>query len=103
MANFGESNYTGMKPLESERRSLKSNSFWIEHMNQQFVICIENKGYDVSLEKRKLYEVLPDRQAEALGQLRVKDESGEDYLYPKEFFIAVTLPASAEKAIIEAA
>jgi hypothetical protein len=72
-------------------------------MNQQFVICIENKGYDVSLEKRKLYEVLPDRQAEALGQLRVKDESGEDYLYPKELFIAVKLPASAEKAVIEAA
>ncbi|MEX2489341.1 MAG: hypothetical protein WD356_07415 [Pseudomonadales bacterium] len=72
-------------------------------MIQQFVICIENEGYDVSLEKRKLYEVLPDRQAEALGQLRIKDESGENYLYPKDFFVTVKLPAATEKAVIKAA
>lgn len=72
-------------------------------MHQLFVICIENKGYDVSLEKRKLYEVLPDLQAEAHGQLRIKDESGEDYLYPKALFVAVKLPASTEKAVVEAA
>jgi hypothetical protein len=72
-------------------------------MSQQFVICIENEGYDASLEKRKLYEVLPDRQGEALGQLRIRDESGEDYLYPREFFIVVNLPSSTEKAVIAAA
>ncbi len=72
-------------------------------MNQQFVICVENEDYPASLEKRKLYEVVPDQEAERLGQLRIKDESGEDYLYPKEYFVAVELPASAEKAVIEAA
>lgn len=72
-------------------------------MKQQFVICVENKGYAASLEKRKLYEVLSDPEAEANGQLRVKDESGEDYLYPKEFFVVVDLPAQAERAVIQAA
>ncbi len=53
-------------------------------MNQNFVICIDNDEYPASLERRKLYEIVPDAEAESLGQLRVKDESGEDYLYPKE-------------------
>ena len=72
-------------------------------MNQKFVICIENDGYPASLEKRKLYELVSDHDAERHGQLRVKDESGDDYLYPKELFVFVELPASATKAIIKAA
>jgi len=72
-------------------------------MKRLFAICVENEGYAASLEKRKLYEVLSDPDAEANGQLRVKDESGEDYLYPKEFFVAVDLPAQTEKAVIQAA
>ena len=92
-----------MRLRGSERRNTKSSDFWIRVMKQQFAICVENEGYGASLEKRKLYEILPDQAAEASGQLRVRDESGEDYLYPKEFFVAVDLPASAEKAVIEAA
>ena len=57
----------------------------------QFVICIENDGYEVSLEQRKLYEVLPDEKASEHGQLRVVDESGEDYLFPKSMFMDVAL------------
>lgn len=72
-------------------------------MNQHFVICINNAEYPASLERRKLYEVLPDPDAESLGQLRVKDESGEDYLYPKELFVSVHLPSGKEKAVISAA
>lgn len=71
-------------------------------MTQHFVICIDNEGYPVSLERRKLYEVISDADAEALGQLRVKDESGEDYLYPSELFISVDLPDKAEKAVASA-
>ncbi len=71
-------------------------------MNHLFVICIENKVFYASLEKRKLYEVASDKDAESKGMLRIKDESGEDYLYPKELFIEVNLPTSAEKALIEA-
>lgn len=71
-------------------------------MNRHFVICIDNENYSVSLERRKLYETIPDADAEALGQLRVKDESGEDYLYPSELFISVDLPDKAEKAVASA-
>jgi len=72
-------------------------------MKQHFVICIDNEEYPASLERRKLYEVVPDAGAQNLGQLRVKDESGEDYLYPAELFVAVDLPAGTEKAVISAA
>ena len=72
-------------------------------MNQHFVICINNDEYPASLERRKLYEVIPDADAESLGQLRVKDESGEDYLYPKELFVSVELPSGIEKSVISAA
>ncbi|MDT8442610.1 MAG: hypothetical protein RQ723_13295, partial [Desulfuromonadales bacterium] len=72
-------------------------------MNQQFVICIDNNEYPASLERRKLYEVLPDADAESLGQLRIKDESGEGYLYPKELFIPVELSSNTERAVISAA
>ena len=56
-----------------------------------FVICINNHGYEASLEQRKLYEVLPDEQASKHGQLRVIDESGEDYLFPRKMFMDIAL------------
>ena len=52
----------------------------------RFVLCIDNGGYPASLQHRKLYEVRPDADAEAHGQLRIIDDSGEDYLYPREYF-----------------
>jgi hypothetical protein len=72
-------------------------------MTQQFVICIKNDDYPASLETRKLYQVVPDSDAEKLDQIRIIDESGEDYLYPQEYFISVKLPNAAEQAIIKAA
>ena len=63
--------------------------------------CTEK--YEVSLELRKLYEVLPDAEAEKLDQIRVIDESGEDYLFPKAFFVIVDLPNAIEKQILHAA
>jgi hypothetical protein len=59
-----------------------------------FAVCIKNTGYEASLELRKIYEVFQDEQARQHGQRRVVDESGEDYLYPEEFFIDIKLPAS---------
>ena len=56
------------------------------------MICVDNRGYESSLEARKLYEVLIDRTAEKHRQIRVIDESGEDYLYPEKFFAPVRLP-----------
>jgi hypothetical protein len=59
----------------------------------QFAICVKNDGYEASLEIRKVYDLLEDRGAEGHGLVRVVDESGEDYLYPKEFFIPIELPS----------
>lgn len=65
----------------------------------QFVVCIKNKDFPASLELRKLYRVLVDPVAAKLGQLRVVDESGEDYLYPAQYFVPVHLPEAAERAV----
>jgi hypothetical protein len=65
----------------------------------EFVICIANRGYTASLELRKIYQVIPDKTAEDLRQIRVVDESGEDYLYPKDLFVPVQLPQAVERAI----
>jgi hypothetical protein len=51
----------------------------------RFVVCVKNGGY-VDLEPLKVYKVLADRQARTRGMLRVVDASGEDYLYPADFF-----------------
>jgi hypothetical protein len=71
--------------------------------SQQFVVCIDNDGYAASLEKRKIYVALPDRAAEKHGLLRVIDESGDDYLYPKTFFRPIALAQSLKKAVLAAA
>ena len=65
-------------------------------MNKRFVICVESDGYPASMEKQKLYELVPDQEAERHGQLRVKDESGDDYLNPRELFVFVELPSDVE-------
>ena len=72
-------------------------------MNNSLVICIANEGYEVSLELRKLYEMLPDAEAGKHGQLRIVDESGEDYLYPANLFIAVALPEPVVEQVLHAA
>ena len=63
-----------------------------------FALCIENKDCD-DLEKRKVYQVLPDGEAAKEGYLRIVDESGEDYLYPDSYFILVKLPREAQDAL----
>ena len=69
----------------------------------RFAVCIKNKGYEASLEKGKLYRVIPDRKAEAHGYLRIVDESGEDYGYAASRFFAIALPKPLEKALLKAA
>jgi hypothetical protein len=63
-----------------------------------FALCVENKDCD-DLEKRKIYQVLPDEEAAKEGYLRVIDESGEDYLYPQSYFVLVQLPREAQEAL----
>ena len=69
----------------------------------EFAICISNYGYEVSLETRKLYEVLIDSDAEKHHQIRVIDESGEDYLYPAFLFDRITLPIQIIEHVLHAA
>ena len=68
----------------------------------KFVVCILNEECE-DLEPRKLYRVLPDETAAADGYLRVIDESGEDYLYPQDYFLPIELPKAAEKVLLSAA
>ena len=68
----------------------------------ELMLCLRNKGYEVSLERGKFYRVLPDRDAAAHGQLRVVDESGEDYLYPASFFVRLALPKTIRRRVLAA-
>jgi hypothetical protein len=61
------------------------------------LLCVKNEGYPASLEVRKVYQSLPDPVAESRGFVRVVDESGEDYLYPSDYFVAVELPQAAAR------
>jgi hypothetical protein len=73
-------------------------------MKKHFMICIDNPGYEASLEIRKLYEVLTDKSAEKDQQVRVIDESGEDYVYPEGYFAPIRLPiVTKEKLALPAA
>jgi len=68
----------------------------------RFVVCIRNDHNPVSLELRKLYELIPDLTAARRGLVRIIDESGEDYLYPEDYFISVKLPQAAGRAVLRA-
>lgn len=68
----------------------------------EFALCVDNHNYKVSLEMRKLYEIVADADAEKHGQIRVIDESGEDYLYPVALFDRISLPAHVVKRVFRA-
>ena len=67
---------------------------------RRFVICIRNDEYPASLEKRKIYEAMRDPDARKLHQIRVLDESREDYLYPETYFVALKLPKATEQVLV---
>ena len=65
----------------------------------KFVLCVKNAGYEADLDVGTIYVALPDDGAAAHGRIRVIDESGEDYLYPQDFFTPVELSQSAKEAL----
>ena len=73
-----------------------------EHMPPLFAVCINNTDYPASLELHKIYQVLPDEETARDGDIRVIDESGEDYLYPVSFFVVIEVPQAVERAILHA-
>jgi len=73
----------------------------IKSDTQHYVLCVNNEKYQTSLEARKIYQCVPDPQAKAHGQIRVIDESGEDYLYPRGLFIPIEIPKEAIRAFAQ--
>ena len=69
----------------------------------RFAVCVNNADYPAALELHKIYRVLPDEDAEVDGDIRVIDESGEDYLYPAEWFVPIELPQAVEESLLRAA
>lgn len=62
-------------------------------------VCVKNDGYPVALRIRRLYQVVPDEHAARRHMVRVIDESGEDYLYPCDYVVPVTVSRDAAKVI----
>jgi hypothetical protein len=72
----------------------------MKRATKKFVICLNNRDYPASLELHKVYRVLPDADAEKDGDIRVIDESGEDYLYPADYFVTVNLPSIVKESLM---
>lgn len=70
---------------------------------KRFVVCVKNDGYAASLELRKIYQILSDERAAEHCLVRVIDESGEDYLYPQDFFVPIEVPQAVERVFSIAA
>jgi len=68
-------------------------------MRASFVVCLDNRGYDTSPDVRKIYRTVADAKAEKLGLVRVIDESGEDYLYPKKLFATIELIPAVQRRL----
>jgi hypothetical protein len=88
---------SGRKKLSVSATSTSRSS---RRPESKFVVCVANRDYPASLELHKIYRVLPDKQAERNGDLRVMDESGEDYLYPAAWFVAVDVPQAVKTSLL---
>lgn len=71
----------------------------VSSLQKHYKICVENRSYEASLELMKVYEVLTDREGEKHHQVRVIDESGDDYLFPEKYFAPVRLPAETKEKL----
>jgi hypothetical protein len=94
-----------MKHMALAPKNSRSNGSSIKgkSLAHSFMICVRNDEHAASLELRKLYELVPDPKASRLHLVRVIDESGQDYLYPEDYFVAVKLPQSVGRAVLRAA
>ena len=100
-------NCTGMKRAGSAKKSSSARGTSTRRRRsapaRRFVVCVRNQGYEASLERNKIYAVLPDEGAERDGDLRVIDESGEDYLFSADRFVAIEVPAAVRASLLKAA
>ena len=94
-----------MKRMASAKRSSNARGTSTRRKTastkREFAVCVRNEGYEASLERNKIYAVLPDDDAERDGELRVIDESGEDYLFSADRFVAIDLPAVLKESVLK--
>ena len=93
-----------MKRMKSTEKSstastLSSKSRRPTASSRRFAVCVNNGGHEASLERNKIYVVLPDRDAERDGDLRVVDDSGEDYLFSADRFVPIDVPAAVKASL----
>ena len=94
-----------MKATGLANVNLNANVTWTKTMtnsssdSNSYVVCIDNTGYMAALEKHKIYRAIHDDTAAVDGDVRIVDESGEDYLYPAERFVTIAVPAEVEKSL----
>ncbi len=103
---FDPLNCIGMKHTASARKSSSARGTSTRRRTsagRRFAVCVRNDGYEASLERNKIYAVLPDEEAERDGDLRVVDESGEDYLFSADRFVAIEVPAAVRASLLKAA
>jgi hypothetical protein len=65
----------------------------------KYAICVNNEGVEVSLDVFRVYRMLPDAQAKLARMVRIVDNEGEDYLYPSDYFVPISVPKAAESAV----
>ena len=97
----------GMKHTASAKKSSSARGTSIRARKnavagRQFAVCVDNDGYEASLERNKIYFVVRDKIAEKEGDIRVVDESGEDYLYSADRFVAIDVPAAVKASLLKA-
>ena len=98
-----------MRRTGSERKKSNANATWTDIMTRKktvsphFAVCMKNTGYPSSLELHKIYRVFPDEDAAKDGDIRVVDESGEDYLYPAKWFAELKLPQEVQESLMHVA
>jgi hypothetical protein len=107
MAGFDSLNCTGMKRMALAKKSSSARSTSIRlrrlaAVGRRFAVCVDNDGYEASLERNKIYIVLSDKNAENAGDVRVIDESGEDYLFSADRFVAIEVPAAVKASLLNA-
>ena len=86
---------------KSSRRSVTSTKAR-KASPRGFVVCISSDGYEASLERNKIYVAIRDKDAERHGQVRVVDESGEDYLFAADRFVPIEIPSAVRASVLKA-
>jgi hypothetical protein len=85
--------------LSSNARNISMRPRKSAQSLRRFAVCVRNEGYEASLERNKIYVVLPDDDVEQAGDLRIIDESGEDYIFSADRFVAIDVPPAVKASL----